>query len=110
MATPASEPGPSRLRALAALLAPFPGRLEFATRLAVICALTTLVVEIYQTPEPALTAYVEFLVMKPDRAASLVTSIVMLVLISEIIGLVLTLAVQAIQQPLWRDIAMTLEI
>jgi len=93
---------------IGALLAPFLGRLEFAVRLALICALTTLVVEIYQTPEPALTAYVAFLVMKPDRAASVAAGIVMLVLISLIVGLVLAFAVQVIEQPLWRVTAMTL--
>jgi multidrug resistance protein MdtO len=87
---------------LGSLLAPFPGRLAFAVRLALICALTTLIVEIYQTPEPALTVYVAFFVMKPDRAASVVTSIVMLTLISLVLGLVLTLTVQVIEQPLWR--------
>jgi multidrug resistance protein MdtO len=92
---------------IGALLAPFPGRLEFAARLALICALTTLVAEIYQTPEPALTAYVAFFVMKPDRADSVVTSIVMLLLISLIVGLVLALTVQVIEQPLWRVAAMT---
>jgi multidrug resistance protein MdtO len=93
---------------MGALLAPFPGRLEFAVRLALICALATLVAEIYQTPEPALTAYVAFFVMKPDRAASIVASLVMLTLISLVIGLVLTLAVQVIDQPLWRVATMTL--
>jgi len=39
---------------IARLLAPKPGRLELASRLALICALTVLVAEIYQTPEPAL--------------------------------------------------------
>jgi multidrug resistance protein MdtO len=93
---------------MGALLAPFPGRLEFAVRLGLICALTTVVVEIYQTPEPALAIYVAFFVMKPDRAASVVTSIVMLVLISLVIGLVLLLTMQVIEQPLWRITAMTL--
>jgi multidrug resistance protein MdtO len=101
------RPG-SIFRGIGALLAPFPGRLEFAVRLALICALTTLVVENYQTPDPALSVYVAFFVMKPDRAASVVTSIVMLVLISLILGLVLGLAVQVIEQPLWRVTAMTL--
>jgi multidrug resistance protein MdtO len=50
-----------------AQLRPFPGRLEFSSRLALACALTTLVAEIYQTPDPALTAYVAFFVMKRDR-------------------------------------------
>jgi multidrug resistance protein MdtO len=72
-----------------ALLQPFPGRLEFAARLALICALTTLVVEVYQTPEAALTAYVAFFVMKRDRMESVVVSIVMTILISLIIGIVI---------------------
>ncbi|MDB5408173.1 MAG: Conserved hypothetical rane protein putative efflux pump, partial [Rhodospirillales bacterium] len=101
------RPGPI-FEGIGALLAPFPGRLEFAARLALICALTTLVAEIYQTPDPALTAYVAFFVMKADRAESVVTSIVMLVLISLIVGLVLVLTVQVIEQPLWRVAAMTL--
>src|ERR1700722_3189170 len=108
MAPAATERSESFLERIGALLAPFPGRLEFAARLALICALTTLVVEYYQTPEPALTAYVVFFVMKPDRAASVVTSIVMLLLISLIAGLVLALTVQVIEQPLWRVTAMTL--
>src|SRR4051794_4348315 len=108
MAPTATERPESFVEGIGALLAPFPGRLEFAARLALICALTTLAVEIYQTPEPALTAYVAFFVMKPDRAASVVTSIVMLLLISLVLGLVLALTVQVIEQPLWRVAAMTL--
>jgi multidrug resistance protein MdtO len=107
MAPTATERPKRFLEGIGALLAPFPGRLEFAVRLALICALTTLVAEIYQTPDPALTAYVAFFVMKPDRAASVVTSIVMLLLITLVLGLVLALAVQVIEQPLWRVAAMT---
>ncbi len=108
MAPAAHDRGPSLFEGLGALLAPFPGRLEFAARLALICALTTLVVEIYQTPEPALTAYVAFFGMKRDRAASIVANIAMLLLISVVVGLVLLLAVQVIEQPLWRVATMTL--
>src|SRR5580700_9965360 len=108
MATDALESREARLAELLRLLMPFPGRLEFAVRLALICALTTLIVEIYQTPEPALTVYVVFFVMKPDRAESVITSIVMLVMISLILGLVLALTVRVIEQPLWRVTAMTL--
>src|ERR1700733_8569924 len=106
MAPAAGERRPSFFEGIGALLAPFPGRMAFAARLALICALTTLVVEIYQKPEPALTVYVAFFVMKPDRAASVATSIVMLMLISLVIGLVLALTVQVIEQPLWRVTAM----
>jgi multidrug resistance protein MdtO len=108
MAPAATERSESLLVEIGALLAPYPGRLEFAARLALICALTILIAEIYQTPDPALTVYVAFFVMKPDRAGSVVTSIVMLLLITVIIGLVLALTVQVIEQPLWRVATMTL--
>src|SRR5580698_7122833 len=108
MAPVAGERRGSVVEDIGALLALFPGRLEFAARLALICALTTLVAEIYQTPEPALTAYVAFFVVKPDRAESVVASVVMLLLLSVIVGLLLVLAVEIIEQPLWRVTAMTL--
>jgi multidrug resistance protein MdtO len=108
MAPPVSERPESAFEGIGALLAPFPGRLEFAARLALICALATLVAEIYQTLDPALTAYVAFFVMKPDRVASIATSIAMTVLITLLIGLVLGLALQVIDQPLWRVTVMVL--
>jgi multidrug resistance protein MdtO len=55
MAIFALEPRGGRLAELARQLKPFPDRVEFAARIALICALTALVAEIYQTPEPALT-------------------------------------------------------
>ena len=108
MATPASKPGAPVAGWLPALLAVFPGRLEFGVRLALICALTTLVVEIYQTPEPALTAYVAFFLIKFDRATSVVVSVVMLLLLTLIIGTVFLITVAVIDEPLWRFITMAL--
>lgn len=90
------------------LLAPFPGRAGFAVRLAVICALTALVVEVYQTPEPALTIYVAFFAVKLDRAVSVLTSIVMVVLVTIIIALLLLLARGVLDHPSWRVAAMAL--
>ena len=80
MAISVRESREGRLAELLRLLMPFPGRLEFAIRLALICALTTLVVEIYQTPEPALTVYLVFFLNKPDRGTSLILSLAMLAL------------------------------
>ena len=90
------------LRGALALLQPFPGRMEFAGRLALICALTTLVAEIYQTPDPALTAYVAFFVMKRDRMESIVISMVLAILISLIVGMLIPVAMNVIDEPLWR--------
>jgi multidrug resistance protein MdtO len=94
------------LRGALALLQPFPGRTEFAGRLALICALTTLVAEIYQTPDPALTAYVAFFVMKRDRMESIVISMVLAILISLIVGMLILVAMSVIDEPLWRVTSM----
>lgn len=87
------------------LLGPAPGRLEFATRLALICALTTLATELYRTPDPALTVYVVFFLNRPDRATSLVTNLILLILITLIIGLVILVGMAVLDQPLWRVVA-----
>src|SRR5580692_10059047 len=90
-----------------AQLRPFPGRLEFSTRLALACALSTLVAEIYQTPDPALTAYVAFFVMKRDRMESTIISIVLGILISVLVGMLIMLAMAVIDAPLWRAISIS---
>ncbi len=84
------------------LLAATSGRGESALRLALICALVTWVAQIYQTPEPALTAYVVFFMNKPDRTSSILTSVVFTVLISLIIGLLLLIANATLDVPAWR--------
>src|ERR1700722_12195487 len=109
MALPATVEAPRRLLPdIAQLLAPFPGRLEFALRVALICALTTLVAEIYHTPEPALTAYVVFFLNKPDRVESTILAIAFLIVISLVIGLVFLAAMVVINEPAQRVVAMTL--
>jgi multidrug resistance protein MdtO len=90
-----------------ALLRPFAGRLEFSSRLALACALTTLVVEIYQTPDPALTAYFAFFVMKRDRMESVLVSIVLSILISVLVGILILVAMAVLDQQLWRVISIT---
>ena len=79
----------------ARLLAPQPGRLEFAVRLALICALTVLVTEIYQTPEPALAAYIVFFLNRDSRTLSLILSVILTLLITVIIGIVILVAMAA---------------
>src|ERR1700691_3545250 len=89
------------------LMAPRPGRLELATRLAVICALTVLVVEIYQTPDAALTVYIVFFLNRGDRAVSLILNLVLVVLITVLIGFILLVAMVVINDSMWRVISMT---
>src|ERR1700733_7205954 len=109
MALPATVEAPRRLLPdIAQLLAPFPGRLEFALRVALICALTTLVAEIYHTPEPALTAYVVFFVTKPDRVEISILAIRFLIVISLVLSLVFLPGSVVIDDPALRVAAMTL--
>ena len=84
------------------LLEPRPGRLAFASRLALICALTTLIVEIYQTPDAALTTYIVFFLNKPDRVESVILDVVFTILITLLVGLVILLAKLFLDDPLWR--------
>ena len=106
MAISVRESREGRLAELLRLLMPFPWRLEFAIRLALICALTTLVVEIYQTPEPALTVYLVFFLNKPDRGTSLILSLAMLALFTLIVTSVILVAIIVIDQPVWRVASM----
>ena len=92
---------------IARLLGPQPGRLELATRLAVICAITVLVVEIYQTPDPALTVYIVFFLNRGDRSMSLILDFALLALITLIIGFTVLVAMIVINDPMWRLISMT---
>jgi multidrug resistance protein MdtO len=88
------------------LLAPRPGRFGLAARLALICALTVLVAEIYQTPEPALAAYIVFFLNEEDRTTSLIISAALTVVLTLIIGLVLVVAIVVTDDPMWRFVSM----
>lgn len=102
MASLAGELSAPRPRDIAKLLAPFPGRLSIVTRIALICALTTLVTSAYGTPEAALSAYVVFFLNKPDRVTSLVLSAAFLLLVTVIIAIVIAVAVFCIDVPALR--------
>ncbi|MBN3790219.1 FUSC family protein, partial [Burkholderia sp. Ac-20353] len=103
MARPAADdiraPGP---REILRLLAPFPGRAAIATRVALICALTALVTSAYGTPEAALSAYVVFFLIRPDRVTSVVLATALLLVITIVIGLVLGVALFSIDYPVLR--------
>ena len=92
---------------VAELLAPAPGRLEYAARLALVCALTVLVVETYQTPDPALTAYLAFFVIKPDRASSAALGLVLVVVMTATLIMTLMVVTVVIDDPFRRVVAMT---
>src|SRR3984957_12084583 len=96
-----------RVGELLNLRRPFPGRLEFAARLALICAVTTLVVEIYQTPEPALTVYVFFFLNKPDRGTSLLLRRVRVALLSLLTAVGILASLVPFEDAVWRVASIT---
>ncbi|WP_019832343.1 FUSC family protein [Sphingomonas sp. PR090111-T3T-6A] len=100
MAPPADEPLSGTIRArFADLTARTPGRGEFALRIATICTLTVLVTQTYALPDVALSAYVVFFMLKPDRTGSVLTSVALTILISLLIGFLLFVAAHALDYP-----------
>jgi multidrug resistance protein MdtO len=100
--------GSAYIADFARLLAPQPGRLEYAFRLALMCSLTVLVVEIYQTPEPALATYIVFFLNRDNRTLSLILNAILTLLITVIIGIVILVAMLVLDDPMWRFISMAL--
>jgi multidrug resistance protein MdtO len=100
--------GAARIADLARLLAPLPGRVEFAVRLALMCALTVLVVEIYQTPDPALAVYIVFFLNRDNRTLSLILNVILILVVSVTIGIVILVAKLVLDEPMWRVISMAL--
>lgn len=108
MDRPAARPGFPRPGDLARLLAPFPGRGEMTLRLTVICALTALVASAYGTPEAALSVYIAFFLIRPDRVLSAILPAMMLLLVSVILGVILLVTTASIDYPILRVSAMAL--
>ena len=104
----AARPGFPRPGDLARLLAPFPGRGEMTLRLTVICALTALVASAYGTPEAALSVYIAFFLIRPDRVLSAILPAMMLLLVSVILGVILLVTTASIDYPILRVSAMAL--
>lgn len=102
MVANASERHEAPRRSWRQLLAPSPERLEFATRLALICGLTTLMTEIYQTPEPALAAYLPFFYNRPERTLSVILSVAFTLVIAVVIALVFAIANLVVDDAMWR--------
>ena len=95
------------MKAVRLLWLPSPERGEFAFRVGLAAVLTTYLVMYYQTPEPALTAYLVFFLNKPDRMSSLLTQVTMMLVITTVTGAVLLISTGVIDSPFWRIIAMT---
>ncbi|MBR7777580.1 FUSC family protein [Undibacterium rugosum] len=79
-----------------------PGRASYALRITGCCILSCLLVQYYQTPEAALSVYIVFFLVKPDRHSSIVQSIAAVLLMGCIVGLLLLIIQQVIDDPVLR--------
>jgi multidrug resistance protein MdtO len=84
------------------LTEPAPGRVAFAARLTLICALTAIVAETYKTPEIALTVYIAFFMNKDDRMSSMAITIAFTIVITIVISVLLLIASPVLSDPAYR--------
>jgi multidrug resistance protein MdtO len=91
---------------LLGLLRPDPERLEFATRLALICSLTTLVAQTYQLPSPSFMAFFPLSLNRPERSVSLILSVAFLFIVTMVIALTVPIVKLVVNDPMWLLIAM----
>jgi multidrug resistance protein MdtO len=108
MAQLADERRPPRADFWRLLTEPTPGRLAFAARLTLICALTAIVAETYKTPEIALTVYVAFFMNKDDRMSSMAITIAFMIIITIVISILLLIASPVLSDPSYRVATMAL--
>lgn len=80
-------------------LAPYPGRWPQAWRIAVLCALMTLVSMSFQIPAAMISCYVIFFVMKSDAAESTIMATALVVLVSVVVLLLVGLINLTIDSP-----------
>lgn len=71
------------------IVEPFPGRLAQTWRIALTCALTTMLAAVYGIPEAAISCYLVFFVMKSDAAEGSILAIALVVLVSSVMVLLI---------------------
>lgn len=89
-------------------LRPFAGRWEQSWRIALLCALMTLVSMTYGIPAAVLSCYVLFFVMKSDAAESMVMAGALVILVSIVVFLLIGLINFTIESPVARLSALVL--
>ena len=102
MARPAADRAGGFGAWLGQQLAPSPGRLAFAAKLAAICTITAVATAVYRTPEPALAAYLAFFLNARDRATSLLLALLLTLIVAIVLAIVLATAMLVLDHAAWR--------
>jgi multidrug resistance protein MdtO len=87
---------------------PFPGRLAQTWRIALVCALTTMVTAVYGIPEAALSCFLVFFVMKPDAAEGSILALALVILMSIVVVSLIFLTRWTIDVPALRLLAIVI--
>ncbi|MFZ7208475.1 FUSC family protein, partial [Bordetella avium] len=87
------------------LIDPFPGRFAQAWRIALTCALTTMMAAVYGIPEAALSCYLIFFVMKPDAAEGVILAVALTILVAVVVLVLFMLTRWTIDVPALRILA-----
>lgn len=87
-------------------LSPYAGRWEQAWRIALLCALMTLVSMTYGIPAAVLSCYVLFFVMKSDAVETMVMAVALVVLVSVVVFILIGLINVTIASPPLRLLAL----
>ncbi|WP_165720360.1 FUSC family protein [Bordetella trematum] len=83
----------------------FPGRFAQSWRIALACALTAMMAAVYGIPEPAISCYLIFFVMKPDAAESCLLAVGLTVLVAIVVVLLFLFTRWTIDVPALRILA-----
>lgn len=87
-------------------LSPYAGRWEQAWRIALMCALMTLVSMTYGIPAAVLSCYVLFFVMKSDAAETMVMAVALVLLVSVVVFILIALINFTLPSPPLRLLAL----
>jgi multidrug resistance protein MdtO len=103
---PAAPSGGAVLALLRRELAPFPGRLDRALRITLLCVVTVIVCMAFHVQEAALAAYLIFFVSKDDAGSSAIEGFALIIVVIVAVALAFVVTAATAGTPLLRVLTM----